>query len=195
MTNIDKPPKTRSRTYIENKDPEMAVSLAHYIREDVSDKNNVFWFGSSDKEPRNPKFPDINPGIYNFDAIAYESIMLGFFSVWQGPENPVSYKTGIDKRNEILLGYSRDGFHFSRPSYKPFMGVNEQEGSWNFANVQSINGVPIIVGDTLYFYSSGRKRNKFSVMSTGLATLRRDGFVSCFVRFLGLKNVNWLISS
>lgn len=178
MTKIDKPPTTRSRTYIENKDPEMAVSLAHYIREDVSDKNNVFWFGSSDKEPRNPKFPDVNPGIYNFDAIAYESILLGFISVWQGPENPVSYKTGIDKRNEILLGYSRDGFHFSRPSYKPFMGVNEQEGSWNFANVQSINGVPIIVGDSLYFYSSGRKRNKFSVMSTGLATLRRDGFVS-----------------
>ena len=178
MTIIDKPPTTRSRTYIENKDPEMAVSLAHYIREDVPDINNVFWFGSSDKEPRNPRFPDVNPGIYNFDAIAYESIMLGFISVWQGPENPVSYKTGIDKRNEILLGYSRDGFHFSRPSYKPFMGVNEQEGSWNFANVQSINGVPVIVGDTLYFYSSGRKRNKSSVMSTGLATLRRDGFVS-----------------
>ena len=47
--------------------------------------------------------------------------------------------------------------------------------------MQSINGVPLIVGDSLYFYSSGRQRNKImwdSYTSTGLATLRRDGFVS-----------------
>ena len=47
--------------------------------------------------------------------------------------------------------------------------------------MQSINGVPLVVGDSLYFYSSGRQRNKImwdSYTSTGLATLRRDGFVS-----------------
>lgn len=172
---------SRSRSYLENVDPEVAVSMAHRIRKGVPDKNMVFWFTPSDKEPRHPEFPEVDPGIYNFDAIAYESIMLGQYSVWQGPENNVCGKLGIQKKNEVFLGYSRDGFHFSRQSFKPFMAVNETEGAWNWGNMQSINGVPLIVGDSLYFYSSGRRLNKImwdSYTSTGLATLRRDGFVS-----------------
>lgn len=172
---------SRSRSYLENKDPEIAVSFAHRTRKGVPDKNIVYWFTPSDKEPRHPKFPEVNPGIYNFDAIAYESIMLGLYSVWQGPENGVCAKLGIQKKNEIFLGYSRDGFHFYRPSFRPFMAVNETDGAWNWGNMQSINGVPLVVGDSLYFYSSGRQRNKImwdSYTSTGLATLRRDGFVS-----------------
>ena len=61
------------------------------------------------------------------------------------------------------------------------MAVNETTGAWNWGNMQSINGVPLVVGDSLYFYSSGRQRNKImwdSYTSTGLATLRRDGFIS-----------------
>ena len=53
--------------------------------------------------------------------------------------------------------------------------------TWNWGNMQSICGVPIIVGDSLYFYSSGRRLNDImwdSYTSTGLATLRRDGFIS-----------------
>lgn len=172
---------SRSRSYLENADPEMAVSLAHRIRKDAPDKNIRFWFTPSDKEPRHPKFPEVNPGIYNFDAIAYESIMLGMYSVWQGPENNVCEKLGIQKKNEVFLGYSRDGFHFSRQSFKPFMKVNESEGAWNWGNMQSVGSVPLVVGDSLYFYSSGRRLNKImwdSYTSTGLATLRRDGFVS-----------------
>lgn len=172
---------SRSRSYLENADPEMAVSLAHRIRKDAPDKNIRFWFTPSDKEPRHPKFPEVNPGIYNFDAIPYESLMLGMYSVWQGPENNICGKLGIQKKNEVFLGYSRDGFHFSRQSFKPFMKVNETEGAWNWGNMQSIGGVPLIVGDSLYFYSSGRRLNKImwdSYTSTGLATLRRDGFVS-----------------
>lgn len=172
---------SRSRSYLENKDPEIAVSFAHRVRKGVADKNMVYWFTPSDKEPRHPKFPEVDPGIYNFDAIAYESIMLGLYSVWQGPENGVCAKLGIQKKNEIFLGYSRDGFHFDRPSFQPFMAVNETEGAWNWGNMQSINGVPLVVGDSLYFYSSGRQRNKImwdSYTCTGLATLRRDGFAS-----------------
>jgi hypothetical protein len=173
----------RSRCYAEHGDPEMLVSLAHRLKKEAGDANIVFWFGANDKEPRNPRFPDIAPQMYNFDAIAYESIMLGFFVVWQGPDNDVTAREGIQKRNEVLIGYSRDGFHWSRPSHKPFMGVNKTKGAWNWANVQSIVGMPIIMGDSLYFYSSGRRLNtqkKDTHISTGLATLRRDGFVSMF---------------
>lgn len=172
---------SRARTYLENKDPEVAVSLAHRIRNDARDKNIVYWITPDGTEPRHPKFPEVNPGIYNFDAIAYESIMLGQYSIWQGPDNKVCAELGIQKKNEVFLGYSRDGFHFYRPSREPFLKVNEAEGAWNWGNIQSINGNPLIVGDSLYFYSSGRRLSRInwdSHASTGLATLRRDGFVS-----------------
>ena len=171
----------RSRAYLEHADPEEAVSLAHRLREGVPDKHIVFWFTPDDKEKRHERYPDVDPGIYNFDAIAYESIMLGFYSQWQGPENHIARGLMIPKRNEIMLGYSRDGFHFARPSHSPFMPVNETDGAWNYGNMQSVNGVPLIVGDSLYVYSSGRSKNGVwwdAGVSTGLATLRRDGFVS-----------------
>ena len=171
----------RSRAYLEHADPEEAVSLAHRLREGVPDKHIVFWFTPDDKEKRHERYPDVDPGIYNFDAIAYESIMLGFYSQWQGPENHIARGSMIPKRNEIMLGYSRDGFHFARPSHSPFMPVNETDGAWNYGNMQSVNGVPLIVGDSLYIYSSGRSKNGVwwdAGVSTGLATLRRDGFVS-----------------
>ena len=90
-------------------------------------------------------------------------------------------RDGIQKRNVISLGYSRDGFHFYRPTHQAFMNVIEKDGAWNWGNMQSINGTPLIVGDSLYFYASGRRLNKImwdSYTSTGLAILRRDGFVS-----------------
>lgn len=175
------PVSYRSRAYLEHSDPEMLVSLAHRMRRDVPDKFVHFWFTPDDKELRHPKYPEVEPGIYNFDAIAYESIMLGLYSAWCGPENDICKRDGIQKRNVVSLGYSRDGFHFARPTHEAFMDVNETEGAWNWGNMQSINGVPLIVGDSLYFYSSGRRLNKImwdSYTSTGLATLRRDGFVS-----------------
>lgn len=172
---------SRSRFYIEHEDPEMLVSLAHRVRKDADDKHIVFWFTPDDKELRHEKYPEVEPGIYNFDAIPYESVMIGLYSAWAGPENRVCEADGIQKRNVISLGYSRDGFHFSRPTHQPFMNVNEKDGAWNWGNMQSINGTPLIIGDSLYFYASGRRLNKImwdSYTSTGLATLRRDGFVS-----------------
>ncbi|MCC8171454.1 MAG: hypothetical protein LIP00_06645 [Parabacteroides sp.] len=171
----------RSRGYLEHVDPEMAVSLAHSLARGVKDRNIVLWFTPSDKELVHPEFPGVRPAIYNFDAMPYESIMLGFYAMWKGPENDVCQKLGIQKRNELGMGYSRDGFHFYRPTYEPVMGVNETEGAWNWGNMQSIVGTPLIVGDSLYLYASGRRKNDImwdGFTSTGLATLRRDGFVS-----------------
>lgn len=175
-------PIGRARAYMENKDEKTLVSLAHRIQYDVEDANIVFWFGSDEKAPRNPDFPNVKPQIYNFDAMPYESLMIGYFSVWRGPTNEICDKLDIQKLNEVFIGYSRDGFHWYRPSHKPFLGVNRnRKDAWNWGNVQSVIGSPIIVGDSLYFYVSGRRLNKYhwdSYTSTGLATLRRDGFVS-----------------
>lgn len=171
----------RARTYLEAGDAASAVSLAHRVRKDAGDAHIVYWFGADDQDPHHPLFPGIEPQIYNHDAIAYESILLNYFSVWQGPENNLCDSLGIQKRNEVLIGFSRDGFHISRPSHIPFMGVHEAAGAWNWGNVQSVAGLPIIKGDSLYFYVSGRRLNKKmwdAYTSTGLASLRRDGFVS-----------------
>ena len=172
----------RSRTYLEHDDPEEAVSLAHRIREGTRDKHIHFWFNPDKKEKRHTDYPDTEPGIYSFDVVAYESLMLGIYSQWQGPENDVCRSLMMPKRNEIQLGYSRDGFHFFRPTYESFMEVDTSHyENWNYGNMQAVGGMPLVVQDKLYFYSSGRKRNGIwwdSGTSCGLAVLRRDGFVS-----------------
>ena len=170
----------RSRAYLEARDAETAVSLAHEMT-DSDDPDIVFWFTPDSLEKRHPDFQDTAPGIYHFDCIPYESIILGQYSVWQGPENETCRNLGIQKRNEVMLGYSRDGFHFHRPSHEAFLSVNQEDGTWNWGNMQSVGGSPLIVGDSLYFYSSGRRLNPFhwdGYSSCGLAMLRRDGFVS-----------------
>lgn len=166
----------RSRNYVQNNDPVALVKAAQMKPNDQVH----FWFSSWDTEERNPDFPELRPEIYNMDAIPYESIILGQFVVWKGPENNICDQLGIQKRNEIALGYSRDGFHWSRPNMTPFIGVKPNSDTWQEGNIQSSMGSPLIVGDSLYFYFSGRKNNPQwdSNFATGLATLRRDGFVS-----------------
>lgn len=125
--------------------------------------------------------PDIGTPteLYNLDAVAYESLMVGFFSVWRGV--PIN-NPGRDKINEICVGFSRDGFHWDRSYRQPLVGVSEDPRAWNYSNVQSVGGCFLIVGDQLYIYASGRQTRDIKVRpgycSTGLATLRRDGFAS-----------------
>src|SRR5262249_24812334 len=65
---------------------------------------------------------------------------------------------------------------------RAFIPVSENHGDWNWGNVQSAGGCCLVVGDQLWFYVSGRAGVRGSpasgVCSTGLATLRRDGFAS-----------------
>jgi len=116
------------------------------------------------------------PQIYNLDAVAYESVMLGLFTMYRG-ERP-----DREKPNDVCVAFSRDGFHWSREWREPFIGVSDRQGDWNWANVQSAGGVCLIVGDRLHFYVSGRAGIEGTSLpgecSTGLATLRRDGFAS-----------------
>jgi hypothetical protein len=114
--------------------------------------------------------------LYNLDCVAYESLMLGLFTIWRGEG------TDREKPNDICLGFSRDGFHWTRPDRAPFIGVSERVGDWNWANVQSAGGCCLVMDDRLFFYVSGRQgvpgTDLPGVCSTGLATLRRDGFAS-----------------
>lgn len=174
----------RARNYLANADPELAVSLAHRTFDTESDKYIRYWFNADDQDPRNPMFPELRPQIYNHEAIAYESLLLGYFTIWQGPENDECDRLQIQKRNEVLVGWSRDGFNWDRSNRQPFHPVAADNEAWNAGNVQSVCGSPVIVGDSLYFYMSGRYNNPSwdSNFATGLATMRRDGFVSMDAR-------------
>jgi len=118
----------------------------------------------------------IKPQLYNLDAIAYESMIVGLFTIWRGQP------ADRHKPNNVVLGYSRDGWHWSRPDRRAFCPVSDKQGDWNANNVQSAGGGFLVVGDNLYFYVSGRTGrpggNKAGTLTTGLAALRRDGFAS-----------------
>jgi hypothetical protein len=156
--------------------PEIAAGMANLTGPAVP------WVGADDIDPPHPDYPDRPPQLYTLDAIAYESLMLGYFSIHQGPENPVCIEKGMHKRNQLALGFSRDGFHWHRPDRRPFIAAHSQDpDAWDWGNIQSVGGGCLVVGDHLYFYYSGRRNGSplwDAGGATGLAILRRDGFAS-----------------
>lgn len=135
----------------------------------------------------------VQPELYNVDCAAYESLMLGLFSIFRGdyrearptPEAEELFRAGRPKQNSLCIGFSRDGFHWDRGNRQAFVPTSETPGDWNWGNVQSTGGCCLVVGDELWFYVSGRAGKSVagsmahdSASSTGLAVLRRDGFAS-----------------
>jgi hypothetical protein len=139
-----------------------------------------WWIGSDDKDPKRDDLKVV-PQLYNLDCVAYESLLLGLFSIWRGDLN---MPPGRPKPNNVCVGFSRDGWHWSRPDRRAFIDVSEKPGDWNWGNVQSAGGCCLVVGDELYFYHSGRAGSpgdgvkRDGAGSTGLMILRRDGFAS-----------------
>ena len=158
--------KQRHRRYFES---------PHFSKAQWVKGEPPLWAGADSQDLWRPEY-NTPPELYNLDCVAYESLVIGLFTIWHGEHDD------REKPNDISVGYSRDGFHWSRPSREAFIGVSERAGDWNWANVQSAGGVCLVVGDRLYFYVSGRQgepgTNRPGICSTGLATLRRDGFAS-----------------
>lgn len=136
----------------------------------------VSWTGADLLDRPHPSAPATRTELYNLDVVAYESLFVGLFAIYRGEPKD------REKPTDLCVGFSRDGFHWSRLSRAPFIGVSETRGAWNYANVQSAGGVCVIAGDRLHFYVSGRQgipgTSLPGVSSTGLAVLRRDGFAS-----------------
>ncbi len=135
----------------------------------------IAWVAADIQDHRRPEY-NVPTELYNLDCVAYESLLLGLFTIFRGE------RTEREKPNDVCVGFSRDGFHWDRPDRRAFLPVSEHVGDWNWANVQSAGGCCLVVGDRLHFYVSGRRgvpgSNDPGVCSTGLATLRRDGFAS-----------------
>ena len=154
---------------------------------------NVPWL-CADQTDRPNAYIGVTPALYNVDCVAYESVMLGMFEVFYGPENDVCFRTGAPKITELIPMFSRDGFHFTRPSNESMIPASMQKGAWDRGYVQSVGGVCIVRKDELWFYYIGFAGDEsrggmgdpndcqFDTMyangATGIAKLRRDGFVS-----------------
>lgn len=109
-------------------------------------------------------------GIYSASMIHYESIMLCLFSVFRGG---LKWKKNID----LYLGFSRDGFEYTRPEpRKPFIAENPK----NNLNYITIIGNCVIPRDNdllVYFTAKKYTESKY-IMSTYASKLRKDGFIS-----------------
>lgn len=115
---------------------------------------------------------------YGMPVDIYEGLYLGFLWV---------YREGVDGTIDTALATSRDGIHWERTlDRQTFLPLGEA-GSWE-DGMTRISQRVITVGDQLYFYYGGvdgpHTGRKFETVerrgqsAIGLATLRRDGFVS-----------------
>ncbi len=125
------------------------------------------------------------PELYHFTATPYESLMIGVFGMFYGPPNDVCATEKRPKIIDLQLGYSRDGFIYDRPHREAFLKCARTPGTWNRGYLHPATGVCLIVGDKLHFYfgtwsgdAGNNRAHMYAGGSTGLATLRRDGFAS-----------------
>ena len=128
----------------------------------------------------------IGTEIYSMHVFPYESVYIGLMQVFHNqPE-----RCYLD----VQLAVSRDGVKFTRvvnrAAFIPLGGV----GEWDRFNHSLANNDPIVVGDELWFYYSGRTYRHgpykgpdkgVSGGRIGVATIQRDRFVSVGASFDG----------
>ena len=156
--------------------------------------NSHRWMAADIEDIEDPYIRHWDVGLYNVDAIGYESIMLGWFQIHWGQTNEWFADRGAPKITEFMPMYSRNGYNFSRPNRQPLIWASRYRGAWDRGYVQCVTGGVIIHGDELWIYYAGMQGDENSPKppeattdfgcgcvrngGTGLAKIRRDGFVS-----------------
>lgn len=141
------------------------------------------WASADDLDFPDPEIGDPTE-LYALDMVGYESIMLGGFLIFRGPDNKFCREWKQPKMTDMTLAYSRDGFHWHRPEREPFLASSRQPGTWNYGYLHGVGSLCTIAGAKLRFYFSawsGRGLEGPSMYgggATGVAELRRDGFAS-----------------
>jgi len=123
---------------------------------------------------------------YSMRVFPYESVYIGLVQVYHNQPGECYL--------DVQLAVSRDSVHFTRVGDRsPFIPVGPV-GSWDRFNNSLANNPPIVVGDELRFYYSGRTYRHggydgsdkgVSGGGIGLATIQRDRFVSLGASFDG----------
>ena len=193
----------RSRDYAEGD------TLAEAAQASRSTAHPPVYWASTDlhDHPCQPGGGGTHAEVYELMANAYESLTVMLISVFQGKGVNPNSSYPVDEHDNVALGFSRDGFHFSRAPPPPDAQYREpfireacpswtaatarvdpncsNASRWNFVNVQPTGGGFLVFEDEIRFYVSGRRPNRgtdfvdgHSEIAVGLARLRRDGFAS-----------------
>lgn len=134
--------------------------------------------------------------LYSFDAVAYESVMLGCFEMLRNTpkDNADSDRAGLPKQTALHFGFSRDGVRYS---FRPEADIEPSgwgSGKWDTGYLSALGGICTVSRDTLRFYYTGVRgdathargakghgklmmtHGMYMNGSIGFAELRRDGF-------------------
>jgi len=138
--------------------------------------------------------------LYNFTAVAYESLMLGVMETFRSPkknalghmDNDACEDVGLPKHTHLRFAFSRDGRNFAKGGERCAIYPEEWgSGKWDTGYLAIAGGICVIRDERLWFYYSGfrgdgtRTREKgfrwgrngmYRNGSIGVASLRRDGF-------------------
>ena len=133
--------------------------------------------------------------LYNFDAVPYESLMLGVMEVLHGipGDNAACEAVGLPKQTSLRFAFSRDGRTYQPAPESAIRPSGWGSGKWDTGYLSAMGGVCTVGEETMRFYYSGlrgdaeRRRAKVGRQpmfrqgmycngAIGYATLRRDGF-------------------
>ena len=136
----------------------------------------------------------VRRSLYSFNAVAYESIMLGVMEVlYNTPgDNDDCEKIGLPKQTALHFTFSRDGKTFEPRTDADIAPSGWGSGKWDTGYLSCIGGICVIKDERLWFYYTGlrgdgerikkngypfwSRNGMYSNGSIGVATLRRDGF-------------------
>lgn len=130
--------------------------------------------------------------LYSFNAVAYESLMLGVMEIlYNTPgDNRDCEKAGLPKQTGLHFCFSRDGKTYEPRVKADIAPSGWGSGKWDTGYLSAIGGICVIKDERLWFYYSGlrgdatrlaagslwRRNGMYSNGAIGVATLRRDGF-------------------
>lgn len=130
--------------------------------------------------------------LYSFNAVAYESVMLGVMEVLYGTpgDNDDFAKVGLPKQTGLHFCFSRDGKTFVPRKEPDIAPSGRDSGKWDAGYLSAVGGICVIRDERLWFYYSGlrgdgtrigkkfswERNGMYSNGAIGVASLRRDGF-------------------
>ncbi len=165
------------------------------LNPDYPDPDMIPWARADELDPFEEE-TQFRPQLYDLNAVPYESLLLGLFAIFHGPENNNCELLACPKRIDLHPAFSRDGYHWSRPEERiPLLRCTRKKGDWNRGYLHAAGGICLTFRDKLRFYHAGfsAKSNlgpgekgsssrgayaMYAGASTGFAELRRDGFAS-----------------
>lgn len=188
--------------------PNIGRCRRFHVQDEFKSGENLYWVPCREKMPDDAKYVNPEPWkelefkfaknefLYNFDAVPYESIMLGMIEVLHNipGDNRACAAAGMPKQTSLRFAFSRDGRNYSAAPDSALKPEGWGSGKWDSGYLSPMGGICTVSDDELRFYYSAmrgdarvRVREDAPGMPSykwgmhyngaiGYATMRRDGF-------------------